>query len=168
MVVVAACNCCIIIFTPLTPPLKSPSVQTVNDWRFPKLTANRLRRRGVYQHGFPGLSISKMQGTVRKGEWVWQIEEEAMYTGRLESQVEARTTLRSLSETLQTPLRHLQRYTSSPALVPTRYTWLQRISTCIFSGYSFARGLLCTCVFLVVNGPIDFESQTVLILQNAK
>ena len=46
---------------------KSPSIWqwTIDDcqnWLF----ANRLRRRRVYQHGFPGLSTSKNQGTDNK------------------------------------------------------------------------------------------------------
>ena len=52
---------------------------------------------------------------------------------RRKSLTDTRTTLYSLSETLQTTT-----WPSSPLylipghLAPTRYTWLQRISTCIF------------------------------------
>ena len=63
------------------------------------------------------------------------------------------TTLRSLSETLQTtalPSSPLYSYISSPAL--STYT-LHMVTTDIYlhiSGYSSARGILCACVFLVI------------------
>ena len=68
--------------------------------------------------------------------------------------METRTTLRSLSETLlTTALPSSALYVPRPMaqhLAPTGYTWLRRILLYLqISGYSSARGILCTCVFLV-------------------
>ena len=52
-------------------------------------------------------------------------------------------TLRKGTNALPSSL--LYRQLAPQHLAPTRYTWLQRKSTCISS----ARGILCVCVFLV-------------------
>ena len=54
---------------------------------------------------------------------------------RRKSRTDTRTTLRSLSETLQMttlPSSPLPSISRPQHLAPTRYTWLQRISTCTF------------------------------------
>ena len=73
---------------------------------------------------------------------------------RRKSLTDTCTTLRSRSECLQTtalpssPLCHLHRYISSPA--PSTYA-LHLVTMDIYlhiSGYSSARGILCSCVFV--------------------